>query len=152
MRFRFWVGLCLTVCFCSTAQGQHSRPDAITVGAMVGTLNGLSLRAAFHNADRPDIKNSIAIHLSTNADNFALASFHIRKERDVANSPVHSILGAGLHVGAKSTTLFWGPSVVLGIRFEKGPYEIFLVTLPRMDVMPSWSGRFDSATGLRFRL
>jgi len=62
------------------------------------------------------------------------------------------VMGVGGAFEVDDNEASFGASTSLGGQFVKGPYEVFLVLMPRLFALPKLDGEFGAAVGMRYRI
>jgi len=124
-------------------------------GGIVGRNNGMTVKLYLEDndfLDRIEGTKTLDLTLSWNFDDFMLWSGHLQTERPIPESPLHFFIGPGFTFGIDRRTVLWGPSMNLGVLFNRKRFEVFLQVTPRILLVPDTSGELGSAVGLRYFL
>jgi len=145
------------ICVVISHASAYSQPftKKAGIGGMVGRTNGFTFKmylAQNDLFDRIDGIKALDIALTWNFDDYLLWSGHIQTERPIPDSPLHFFVGPGFAMGFDKSELFWGPSMNIGVFFNRKRFEVFLQLTPRILILPNTSGDLGSAVGLRYFL
>jgi hypothetical protein len=152
-RSRFPFLLILLFLFSVLPAAAQESDRSVGFGGIVGRNNGISLKmylegeSLFGNVSG---KKSFDVSMSWNFDDFFYWSGHLQTERAIPDSPLNFFIGPGFTFGLDKKELFWGPSVNLGVFFNRERFEIFLQLTPRIFLIPDTVGELGSAVGLRY--
>ena len=131
----------------SAAQSTGSQ-RRLGLGAQVGNPTGMTLKYYFRT-------NWSGVFLvSWNLDRFLLMDLHAIKEHPIPDSPLRFFAGPGIFSFRDSSNrdsrFRFGLSVLTGLNFYTGHFEVFLQTNPNIRLSPNLKLSIGGAVGLRY--
>lgn len=133
----------------------QDRDKKLGIGGLVGRTNGITMKLYLSStiqAGRFTDLTAVDINASWNLGDFFFWNGHLLRERAIPDSPLHYFIGPGFAFGYDSGRLFWGPSAVLGVYFDRERFEVFMHVAPRLLILPDVHGELGSSVGLRYYL
>jgi len=132
----------------ATAQ---STPGSLGIGGQIGSPSGVTLKI-----DNPGSLSYDFLAAWDLGDFFFLNAHGLSEERlRVENQRMGLFYGPGGYIGFRESDgrdddVVLGISVTAGLNIFAGQFEFYAQLTPRLDVIPSTSGRFGGGVGVRY--
>ena len=100
--------------------------------------------------ERPGLAYTALLAFDLNDDSFYLNAHRVQERPFAEVSPLNFYYGLGGLLGADDNDLLLGASLIGGVNFFTGRYEVFAQALPTLRVVPGTRGTVGFGGGLRY--
>lgn len=123
----------------------------LSVGAVAGSPGGLTAR--YDLGTEPGTTwppQAVSAILSFDLDDYLLLNLHAVFDRAIPESPITVFAGPGLAVGVEDRRVLAGMAALVGLRFYRSRFEIFMQGHPRLMLVPGFRAFPGAGVGFRY--